>query len=84
MINGVPTIFEVVTGNMKKQTKEKSSAANRNGNLSKSDSKVVKTITFFYSFSLFWETKIGKVEHQIALSPLLPFFWSGRGILVNS
>ena len=44
MINGVPTIFEVVTGNMKKQTKEKSSAANRNGNLSKSDSKVVKTI----------------------------------------
>lgn len=40
MINGVPTIFEVVTGNMKKQTKEKSSAANRNGNLSKSDSKV--------------------------------------------
>ncbi|KAF3546990.1 hypothetical protein DY000_02007811 [Brassica cretica] len=52
MINGVPTIFEVVTGNMKKQTKEKSSAANRNGNLSKSDSKVVFRCRLIYIFCL--------------------------------
>ncbi|KAL1189109.1 PHD finger protein ALFIN-LIKE 5 [Cardamine amara subsp. amara] len=40
MINEVPTVFEVVTGNAKKQTKEKPSSANQNGNRSKSNSKV--------------------------------------------
>ncbi|KAJ8755745.1 hypothetical protein K2173_024289 [Erythroxylum novogranatense] len=39
MINDLPTIFEVVTGNAKKQTKEKSSSANNNSNKSKSNSK---------------------------------------------
>ncbi|CAN7140607.1 unnamed protein product [Brassica rapa subsp. narinosa] len=40
MINEVPTIFEVVTGTAKNQTKEKASSANQNGNSSKSNSKV--------------------------------------------
>nr|ABA18096.1 PHD finger/nucleic acid binding protein [Olimarabidopsis pumila] len=40
MINDVPTIFEVVTGMAKKQSKDKSSSANQNGNKSKSNSKV--------------------------------------------
>ncbi|KAJ8774002.1 hypothetical protein K2173_009433 [Erythroxylum novogranatense] len=39
MINDLPTIFEVVTGNAKKQTKEKSSVINNNSNKSKSNSK---------------------------------------------
>ncbi|CAH2072275.1 unnamed protein product [Thlaspi arvense] len=40
MINEVPTIFEAVTGNAKKQTKEKISLADQNGNKAKSNSKV--------------------------------------------
>lgn len=40
MINDLPTIFEVVTGSAKKQTKEKSSE--NNGNKSKSSSKGVR------------------------------------------
>ncbi|KAF2575625.1 hypothetical protein F2Q70_00005769, partial [Brassica cretica] len=40
MINEFPTIFEVVTGTAKNQTKEKPSSANQNGNRSKSNSKV--------------------------------------------
>ncbi|KAL1205517.1 PHD finger protein ALFIN-LIKE 3 [Cardamine amara subsp. amara] len=41
MINEVPTIFEVVTGMAKKQSKDKSSSgANQNGNKSKSNSKM--------------------------------------------
>ncbi|XP_038710181.1 PHD finger protein ALFIN-LIKE 4-like [Tripterygium wilfordii] len=39
MINEVPTIFEVVTGNAKKQSKEKSSVSNHSSNKSKSSSK---------------------------------------------
>ncbi|KAK8597595.1 hypothetical protein V6N13_094998 [Hibiscus sabdariffa] len=39
MINDLPTIFEVVTGVAKKQTKEKSSVSNHSGNKSKSNSK---------------------------------------------
>lgn len=36
----MPTVFEVVTGNAKKQTKEKSSVSNHSSNKSKSNSKV--------------------------------------------
>ncbi|KAE8714043.1 PHD finger protein ALFIN-LIKE 8 [Hibiscus syriacus] len=39
MINDLPTIFEVVTGTAKKQTKEKSSVSNHSNNKSKSNSK---------------------------------------------
>ncbi|KAK8975743.1 hypothetical protein V6N11_057585 [Hibiscus sabdariffa] len=39
MINDLPTIFEVVTGVAKKQTKEKSSVSNHSSNKSKSNSK---------------------------------------------
>ncbi|KAF5445217.1 hypothetical protein F2P56_034283, partial [Juglans regia] len=39
MINELPTIFEVVTGTAKKQTKEKSSVSNHSSNKSKSNSK---------------------------------------------
>ncbi|KAK9275079.1 hypothetical protein L1049_022338 [Liquidambar formosana] len=39
MINDLPTIFEVVTGNAKKQAKEKSSVSNHSSNKSKSSSK---------------------------------------------
>ncbi|GLT85587.1 hypothetical protein SLE2022_037740 [Rubroshorea leprosula] len=39
MINDLPTIFEVVAGAPKKQTKEKSSASNHNNSKSKSNSK---------------------------------------------
>ncbi|KAK6268238.1 hypothetical protein QUC31_012398 [Theobroma cacao] len=42
MINDLPTIFEVVTGAAKKQTKEKSSVSNHSSNKSKSNSKAVK------------------------------------------
>lgn len=45
MINDVPTIFEVVTGMAK--AKDKSSAANQNGNKSKSNSKVVRPLLSF-------------------------------------
>jgi len=44
MINDVPTIFEVVTGMAK--AKDKSSAANQNGNKSKSNSKVVRLLLY--------------------------------------
>ncbi|AED92854.1 PHD finger protein ALFIN-LIKE 5 [Arabidopsis thaliana] len=40
MINEVPTVYEVVTGNAEKQTKEMPSSANQNGNRSKSNSKM--------------------------------------------
>ncbi|CAN6848776.1 unnamed protein product, partial [Brassica oleracea] len=40
MINEVPTVFEVVTGSAKKQTEEQPSSVNKNGNRSKSNSKV--------------------------------------------
>ncbi|KAK6912852.1 Zinc finger, PHD-finger [Dillenia turbinata] len=39
MINDLPTIFEVVTGTAKKQTKEKSSVSNHSSTKSKSNSK---------------------------------------------
>ena len=39
MINDLPTIFEIVTGSAKKQTKEKSSISNHSSNKSKSGSK---------------------------------------------
>lgn len=39
MINDMPTVFEVVTGNAKKQSKEKSSVSNHSSNKSKSNSK---------------------------------------------
>ncbi|KAK2645278.1 hypothetical protein Ddye_020473 [Dipteronia dyeriana] len=39
MVNELPTIFEVVTGGAKKQTKEKSSVSNHSSNKSKSSSK---------------------------------------------
>jgi len=42
MINDLPTIFEIVTGSAKKQTKEKSSISNHSSNKSKSGSKGVK------------------------------------------
>ncbi|MBA0835781.1 hypothetical protein Goarm_008040 [Gossypium armourianum] len=39
MINDLPTVFEVVTGAAKKQTKEKSLVSNHSGSKSKSNSK---------------------------------------------
>ncbi|KAL3642903.1 PHD finger protein ALFIN-LIKE 5 [Castilleja foliolosa] len=42
MINDLPTIFEVVTGAAKKQSKEKSSVTNHSGSKSKSNSKPAK------------------------------------------
>lgn len=42
MINDLPSIFEVVTGNAKKQAKDKSAASNHSSNKSKPNSKVVK------------------------------------------
>lgn len=39
MINDLPTIFEIVTGAVKKQAKEKSSVSNHSSNKSKSSSK---------------------------------------------
>ncbi|KAK6927237.1 Alfin, N-terminal [Dillenia turbinata] len=42
MINDLPTIFEVVTGTAKKQTKEKSSVSNHGSTKSKSNSKGCK------------------------------------------
>lgn len=47
MINDLPTIFEVVTGAAKKQTKEKSSVSNHSSNKSKSNSKVWKKFACF-------------------------------------
>ncbi|KAL6000713.1 PHD finger protein ALFIN-LIKE 4 [Asimina triloba] len=44
MINDLPTIFEIVTGAAKKQTKEKSSTTNHSSNKSKTNSKVLKLI----------------------------------------
>jgi hypothetical protein len=42
MVNDLPTIFEIVTGAVKKQAKEKSSVSNHSSNKSKSSSKGVK------------------------------------------
>ncbi|KAF9680420.1 hypothetical protein SADUNF_Sadunf06G0119400 [Salix dunnii] len=42
MINDLPTIFEIVTGVVKKQAKDKSSVSNHSSNKSKSNSKGVK------------------------------------------
>jgi len=47
MINEVPTVFEVVTGSAKKQTEEQPSSVNKNGNRSKSNSKVVRFMLSF-------------------------------------
>ncbi|KAJ6993606.1 hypothetical protein NC653_016673 [Populus alba x Populus x berolinensis] len=48
MINDLPTIFEIVTGAVKKQAKEKSSVSNHSSNKSKSNSKGVKLLSFFF------------------------------------
>ncbi|VVB17129.1 unnamed protein product [Arabis nemorensis] len=42
MVNDLPTIFEVVAGTAKKQSKDKSSVSNNSSNRSKSNSKVKK------------------------------------------
>lgn len=47
MINEVPTVFEVVTGSAKKQTEEQPSSVTKNGNRSKSNSKVVRFMLSF-------------------------------------
>lgn len=52
MINDLPTIFEVVTGAAKKQSKEKSSVSNHSSNKSKSGSKGVKGLFLLFSFKL--------------------------------
>ncbi|CAI0419479.1 unnamed protein product, partial [Linum tenue] len=44
MINEFPTIFEIVSGAVKKQSKEKSSVSNHSSNKSKSNSKGVKEV----------------------------------------
>ena len=49
MINDLPTIFEVVTGTAKKQTKEKSSVSNHTSSKSKSGSKGVKISSHLHS-----------------------------------
>lgn len=48
MINDLPTIFEVVTGTAKKQVKDKSSVSDHSGSKSKSNSKPVREVIFFY------------------------------------
>ncbi|KAJ8561265.1 hypothetical protein K7X08_027455 [Anisodus acutangulus] len=45
MINDLPTIFEVVSGTAKKQSKDKSSMSNHSSTKSKSNSKVVIMVT---------------------------------------
>lgn len=50
MINELPTIFEIVSGTAKKQSKEKSSVSNHSGNKSKSNSKVVKGFPVYNAF----------------------------------
>ncbi|KAL5770955.1 hypothetical protein ACOSP7_015109 [Xanthoceras sorbifolium] len=52
MINELPTIFEVVTGSAKKQTKEKSSVSNHSSNKSKSSSKGQSSESGKYSKSV--------------------------------
>ncbi|THG15134.1 hypothetical protein TEA_005494 [Camellia sinensis var. sinensis] len=47
MINDLPTIFEVVTGSIKKQVKDKSSVSNHSSNKPKSNSKGVKDASSF-------------------------------------
>ncbi|CAI0473291.1 unnamed protein product [Linum tenue] len=52
MINEFPTIFEIVSGSVKKQSKEKSSVSNHSSNKSKSNSKGVKEVFTIHSLNL--------------------------------
>lgn len=64
MINDLPTIFEIVTGSAKKQTKEKSSISNHSSNKSKSGSKGVKKSQYLHSpFILFFMVIIALLEN---------------------
>lgn len=47
MMNDLPSIFEVVAGTAKKQSKEKSSVSNNSSNRSKSNSKVTESANLF-------------------------------------
>lgn len=47
MMNDLPSIFEVVAGTAKKQSKEKSSVSNNSSNRSKSNSKVIEWDNLF-------------------------------------
>lgn len=62
MINDLPTIFEVVTGSVKKQVKEKSAVSNHSGNKSKSNSKTVKGLSVYNPF--IWLRKLQYVCGQ--------------------
>lgn len=55
MINDLPTIYEVVTGAAKKQSKEKSAVSNHSSSKPKSNPKVLMYLcfsTFFHSMTL--------------------------------
>lgn len=66
MINDLPTIFEVVTGTAKKQSKEKSSVSNHTSNKSKSGSKGVKPLLSCF-YLIFYFLKMGAFSATIAL-----------------
>ena len=65
MINELPTIFEIVSGTAKKQSKEKSSVSNHSGNKSKSNSKAVKGFPLYNAF-IWWR----KLQYICGQSPL--------------
>lgn len=57
MMNDLPTIFEIVSGTAKKQSKEKSSVSNHSSTKSKSNSKVVIMVPLFH-FPFFLQTEV--------------------------
>ena len=59
MINDLPTVFEVVTGSAKKQSKEKSSVSNHSSNKSKTNSTVPELPKIFSDmFTLYYRLKL--------------------------
>jgi hypothetical protein len=63
MINEVPTVYEVVTGNAEKQTQEMPSSAHQNGNRSKSNSKMVSLMLSF--------NKIQNINYELRTNQIL-------------
>lgn len=64
MINDLPTIFEVVSGTAKKQSKDKSSMSNHSSTKSKSNSKVVIMVPLPF-FICFWiESLAEHIPHK--------------------
>ncbi|CAI0419472.1 unnamed protein product, partial [Linum tenue] len=63
MINEFPTIFEIVSGAVKKQSKEKSSVSNHSSNKSKSNSKGVKEV-FSAVFNLARKSRVYEEDEE--------------------